>query len=330
MTSPLPQTMTCVEITDEGGLKTASRSLPQPQAGEVLIEVAAAGVNRPDVLQRQGAYPPPPGASDIPGLEIAGTVASLGDGVADLAIGDRVMALVTGGGYAGYCAAPAPQCLPIPSTLELDEAAAVPETFFTVWSNVFERAGLQPGETLLVHGGSSGIGTTAIQMAHALGSTVIATAGNDEKCGACDVLGADLTINYREQDFVKAAKEFTQGRGVDVILDMVGGDYVQRNLKTLAVDGRLVNIAFLQGSKVDIDLMHMMLKRLTLTGSTLRARSVDFKAAIAAQLKEKIWPLIEAEEISPFIHATFSLDEAAQAHALMESSEHIGKIVLLT
>jgi putative PIG3 family NAD(P)H quinone oxidoreductase len=295
----------------------------------VLIEVAAAGVNRPDILQRQGAYPPPPGASDIPGLEIAGTVVALGQGVSDWALGDEVLALVTGGGYAAYCTAPAPQCLAIPSTLEMDEAAALPETFFTVWSNVFERAALKPGETLLIHGGSSGIGTAAIQIAHALGSTVIVTAGSDDKCGACEVLGADHAINYRDQDFVEAVKKITDGRGVDVILDMVGGDYVQRNLKILAADGRLVNIAFLNGSKVEVDLMTLMLKRLTITGSTLRARSVEFKAAIAAQLKAKIWPLIEAGKITPFIHATFTLEEAAEAHALMESSEHIGKIVLL-
>jgi len=325
----LPEIMTCMEISD-GDLIGATRPLPLPADDEVLIQVAAAGVNRPDILQRQGAYPPPPGASDIPGLEIAGTVAALGHGVSHLAIGDEVMALVTGGGYAQYCTAPAPQCLPIPSTLEMDEAAAVPETFFTVFSNVFQRAALQPGETLLIHGGSSGIGTTAIQMAHALGSTVIVTAGNEEKCGACDVLGADLSINYRELDFVKEVKDFTDGHGADVVLDMVGGDYVGRNLKVMAADGRLVNIAFLQGSKVEVDLMPLMLKRLTITGSTLRARSVDVKAAIAANLKEKIWPLIEAGEISPFIHATFSLNEAAQAHELMESSKHIGKIVLLT
>ena len=223
----LPETITCMEISD-GDLITAMRPLPLPAAGEVLIKVAAAGVNRPDILQRQGAYPPPPGASDIPGLEIAGTVAALGDGVSNLAVGGEVMALVTGGGYAQYCTAPAPQCLPIPSTLEMDEAAAVPETFFTVFSNVFQRAALQPGETLLIHGGSSGIGTTAIQMAHALGSTVIVTAGNEEKCGACDVLGADLSINYRELDFVQEVKNFTGGQGADVVLDMVGGDYVGR------------------------------------------------------------------------------------------------------
>ena len=328
MSPSLPETMSCVEIAD-GKLIPATRPLPQPEAGEVLVEVAAAGVNRPDVLQRQGGYPPPPGASDIPGLEIAGTICALGDGVTEWKIGDKVLALVTGGGYAEYCPAPAAQCLPIPSTLDMDEAAAIPETFFTVWSNVFDRAGLQPGETLLVHGGSSGIGTTAIQIAHALGSTVIATAGSEEKCGACDVLGADLTVNYREEDFVSAVKEFTDGGGANVILDMVGGDYVGRNLKALALEGRLVNIAFLKGSKVEVDLMALMLKRLTLTGSTLRARSVEFKAAIAVNLKERIWPLIEAEEITPFIHATFSLGEAAQAHKLMESSEHIGKIVLV-
>ena len=325
----LPATMTCVEITPEGGLITASRPLPQPGPGEVLVEVAAAGVNRPDVLQRKGAYPPPPGASDIPGLEIAGTIVGLGQDVSDWALGDDVLALVTGGGYAQYCTAPAPQCLSIPAGMEMDAAAAVPETFFTVWSNVFGRAALKPGETLLIHGGSSGIGTTAIQIAHALGSPVIVTAGSDEKCGACEVLGADHAINYRERDFVEAVKEITDGRGVDVILDMVGGDYVQRNLKALAEDGRLVNIAFLNGSKVEVDLMAMMLKRLTLSGSTLRARSVEFKAAIAAELKARVWPLIEAGEIAPFIHATFPLHEAAQAHALMESSEHIGKIVLL-
>jgi NADPH:quinone reductase len=329
MSDKLPETMACVEISN-GNLINATRPVPQPGVDEVLVRVAAAGVNRPDVLQRKGGYPPPPGASDIPGLEIAGHVVALGDGVTSLSIDDAVMALVTGGGYAEYCTAPVAQCLPVPKGLEMDEAAAMPETFFTVWSNVFERAGLKPGETFLVHGGSSGIGTTAIQLAHALGSTVITTAGNDEKCGACDVLGADLAINYREQDFVEAVKEFTDGKGVDVILDMVGGDYVGRNLKALAVDGRLVNIAFLNGSKVEVDMMPVMLKRLTLSGSTLRARSVEFKAAIAAQLQARIWPLVETGEIAPFIHATFSLNEAAAAHELMESSQHIGKIVLVS
>ncbi|MBT3238368.1 MAG: NAD(P)H-quinone oxidoreductase [Rhodospirillaceae bacterium] len=329
MTTPLPETMTCIEISEDGKLIEATRPLPVAGPGEVLIEVEAAGINRPDILQRQGLYPPPEGASDIPGLEIAGTVVALSKDVTGIAIGDEVCALVTGGGYAEYCTAPAPQCLPIPSTLEMDEAAALPECFFTVWSNVFQRAALKPDETLLVHGGSSGIGTTAIQMAHALGSTVIVTAGYEEKCGACEVLGADLAIDYNEEDFVAKAKEFTDGRGVNVILDMVGGDYVQRNLKALAPDGRLVNIAFLKGSKVEVDLMSLMLKRLTITGSTLRARSVEFKAAIAKDLEEKIWPLIEAEEITPFIHATFPLTEAMQAHELMESSEHIGKLVLI-
>jgi putative PIG3 family NAD(P)H quinone oxidoreductase len=330
MSQHLPDTMTCIEITSEGGLVTASRALPQPTTGEVLIATAAAGVNRPDILQRQGKYPPPPGASNILGLEIAGTIVALGGGVTDRAIGEEVLALVTGGGYAQYCTAPTPQCLDIPGDLEMDTAAAIPETFFTVWSNVFDRAALKPGETFLVHGGSSGIGTTAIQIAHSLGSIVVATAGNDVKCDACEVLGADLTINYREQDFVGAVKEFTNGRGVDVILDMIGGDYVQRNLKALAKDGRLVNIAFLAGSKVEVDLMAMMSKRLTLSGSTLRGRSIEFKAAIAAQLKKHIWPLIENGQIEPFIHSTFTLNEAPEAHALMESSEHIGKIVLLT
>lgn len=327
MTEAIPKTMSCMEISD-GRLIAAMRPVPVPGDGEVLVRVHSAGINRPDVLQRQGAYPPPPGASDIPGLEIAGVIVAIADNVENWKIGDEVCALVTGGGYAEYCTAPGPQCLPVPTTLDLDEAAALPETFFTVWSNVFDRAGLVAGESLLVHGGSSGIGTTAIQIAHHLGARVMITAGSDDKCGACEILGADLAVNYREQDFVAAAKEFTDGKGVDVILDMVGGDYVQRNFSALAMDGRLVNIAFLGGSKVEIDLMPVMLKRLTLSGSTLRMRSVPFKAAIAEQLKERIWPLIEAEKIAPFIHATFPLAAANEAHALMESSEHIGKIVL--
>ncbi len=327
MTEAIPKTMSCMEISD-GRLIAAMRPVPVPGDGEVLVRVHSAGINRPDVLQRQGAYPPPPGASDIPGLEIAGVIVAIADNVENWKIGDEVCALVTGGGYAEYCTAPGPQCLPVPTTLDLDEAAALPETFFTVWSNLFDRAGLVAGESLLVHGGSSGIGTTAIQIAHHLGARVMITAGSDDKCGACEILGADLAVNYREQDFVAAAKEFTDGKGVDVILDMVGGDYVQRNFSALAMDGRLVNIAFLGGSKVEIDLMPVMLKRLTLSGSTLRMRSVPFKAAIAEQLKERIWPLIEAEKIAPFIHATFPLAAANEAHALMESSEHIGKIVL--
>jgi len=327
MTVAIPKTMSCMEIS-EGQLIAAVRPVPVARDGEVLIRVHAAGINRPDVLQRKGGYAPPPGASDIPGLEVAGDIVALGDGVSNWKIGDQVCALVTGGGYGEYCTAPAPQCLPIPAGLDMDEAAALPETFFTVWSNVFDRAGLVAGETLLVHGGSSGIGTTAIQIAHHLGAEVIVTAGTDDKCGACEVLGADHAINYRERDFVEAAKELTDGKGVNVILDMVGGDYVARNFEALAPDGRLVSIAFLTGSKVQVDLMPVMLKRLTLTGSTLRPRSVEFKAAIAENLKARIWPLIEEGKIAPFIHATFPLSAAAEAHALMESSEHIGKIVL--
>ena len=329
MTEPIPEIMSCMEIHD-GQLISATRPVPVPGDGEVLIRVQAAGINRPDVLQRKGGYPPPPGASDIPGLEIAGDIVAVAGNVPDLKVGDEVCALVTGGGYAEYCVAPAPQCLPVPIGLDMEEAAALPETFFTVWSNVIDRAGLKAGETLLVHGGSSGIGTTAIQIAHNLGATVIITAGTDDKCGACEVLGADLAINYREQDFVEAAKEFTGGKGVDVVLDMVGSAYLQRNFDVLAPEGRLVCIAFLTGSKVEVDMMPVMLKRLTVTGSTLRIRPIEFKAAIANNLKETIWPLIEAEKIAPFIHATFPLAEAGAAHALMESSEHIGKIVLYT
>ena len=327
MTATIPKTMSCMEIS-EGQLVSATRPVPVPRDGEVLVRVHAAGINRPDVLQRKGGYAPPPGASDIPGLEVAGDIVALGDGVSNWKIGDQVCALVTGGGYGEYCTAPAPQCLPIPAGLDMDEAAALPETFFTVWSNVFDRAGLVAGETLLVHGGSSGIGTTAIQIAHHMGVEVIVTAGTDDKCGACEILGADHAINYRERDFVEAVNELTDGKGVNVILDMVGGDYVARNFEALAPDGRLVSIAFLTGSKVQIDLMPIMLKRLTLTGSTLRPRSVEFKAAIGEKLKAHIWPLIEDGKIAPFIHAAFPLSAAAEAHALMESSEHIGKIVL--
>jgi putative PIG3 family NAD(P)H quinone oxidoreductase len=325
--------MTAIEISTPGGpevLVPADRPVPVAGPGEVLIEVAAAGVNRPDVLQRLGNYPPPPGASDIPGLEIAGTIIALGDGVSDRSLGERVTALVTGGGYAQYCAAPAAQCLPIPEGLSLEEAAALPETFFTVWTNVFDRGRLQPGEAFLVHGGSSGIGTTAIQMARALGARVFATAGSAEKCRACEDLGAERAINYRDEDFVAIVKEATQGHGVDVILDMVGGDYIARNLRALAVEGRLCYIAFLGGSKAEVDFLPLMLKRITLTGSTLRARDVAFKAAIAENLRQKIWPKIEAGEIKPVLAARFALEQAAQAHALMESSQHIGKIVLTT
>jgi len=330
MSDALPERMTAIEIREPGGpevLVAATRPVPQPGPGEVLIRVAAAGVNRPDVLQRQGAYPPPPGASDIPGLEIAGRVVALGPEAEGVGLGDAVTALVTGGGYAEYCAAPAAQCLPVPKALDAVAAAAVPETFFTVWSNVFDRAGLRAGESFLVHGGSSGIGTTAIQLATALGATVFATAGSAEKCRACKALGAARAINYREEDFVAVVKEATDG-GVDVILDMVGGDYIQRDIKALAPDGRLVFIAFLGGSTAEVDFLPVMLKRLSITGSTLRARSVAFKAAIAQSLRSQVWPLIEAGKVKPIVHKTFPLAEAAAAHALMESSAHIGKIVL--
>ena len=325
-----PATMIAIEITEAGKpdvLKPAERPVPEPNEGEVLIKVAAAGVNRPDVLQRQGDYPPPPGASDIPGLEVAGEVVRCGPGLSSLSVGDNVMALVTGGGYAEYCVAPTLQCLPIPGNLSMAEAAAVPETFFTVWNNVFDRCGLQEGESFLVHGGSSGIGTTAIQLAHAFGARVLATAGSAEKCRVCEELGAERAINYREEDFVTVVKDVTDG-GVNVILDMVGGDYIQRNIKAASPDGRICNIAFLNGSSAEINLMPVMLKRLTVTGSTLRAMPVVFKAAIAENLQTKVWPLIEAGDVKPVMHATFPLADAAEAHRLMESNQHIGKIVL--
>jgi putative PIG3 family NAD(P)H quinone oxidoreductase len=322
--------MTAIEIREPGGpevLVPASRPVPSAGPGEVLIKVAAAGVNRPDVLQRKGGYPPPPGASDIPGLELAGQVVALGEGAERWTLGDRETALVAGGGYAEYCSAPAAQCLPIPEGLDLAEAAALPETFFTVWSNVFDRGGLQAGESFLVHGGSSGIGTTAIQLARAFGSRVFATAGSAGKCRACEELGAERAINYREEDFVEVVKAATDG-GVDVILDMVGGDYIPRDIKALAPVGRLVFIAFLGGSTAEVNFLPMMIKRLTLTGSTLRIRPIGFKAAIAQQLETKVWPLIAQGRIRPVMHQRFPLAEAAQAHGLMESSTHIGKIVL--
>lgn len=331
MMSSLPDHMTVIEITEPGGpdkLAPASRSIPQPAAGEVLIQVAVAGINRPDCLQRQGGYPPPPGASDIPGLEVAGTIAGLGEGVDSWAVGDSVCALLTGGGYAEYCVAPAPQCLPIPTGLTLQQAAALPETFFTVWSNVFDRGRLQPGEVLLVHGGASGIGTTAIQLAKALGSRVLTTVGNPDKIQPCLDLGAERVINYREEDFVQVVKSDTNNRGVDVILDMVGGDYVQRNLSALAVEGRLIFIAFLRGAKVELNLAPVMMKRLTVTGSTLRARPIADKAPIAQALRETVWPLLASGEIRPIIDRVFPLTEAAAAHTLMESNRHVGKILL--
>ncbi len=332
MTGTPPKTMTAIEIETPGGpeaLVAGKRPVPAPGAGEVLIQVAAAGVNRPDVLQRKGGYPPPPGASDVPGLEIAGRVAALGEGAKGLKIGDQVTALVTGGGYAEYCPAPVAQCLPIPKGLGLLEAAALPETFFTVWSNVFDRGRLKAGESFLVHGGSSGIGTTAIQLARAMGARVFTTAGSTEKCRACEDLGAERAINYRDEDFVEVIKAET-GQGVDVILDMVGGDYIPRNLKALAPEGRLCIIAFLCGSKATVDFLPLMLKRLTVTGSTLRARDVAFKGAVAESLRAKVWPLIEAGKVKPVIYKTFPLAQAAEAHRLMESSAHIGKIVLTT
>jgi putative PIG3 family NAD(P)H quinone oxidoreductase len=304
--------------------------VPHPAAGEVLIRAAAAGVNRPDILQRTGNYPPPPGASPILGLEVSGTIAALGPGVTEWREGDPVCALVAGGGYAEYCVAPAPQCLPVPRGLSLISAAGLPETFFTVWSNVFDRGRLAAGDSFLVHGGSSGIGTTAIQLAHAFGARVFATAGSPEKCAVCVELGAERAIDYRQEDFTAIIKEMTQGRGVDVILDMVGGPYVEKNLRALAIEGRLVQIAFLQGSKVTLDLAHVMMRRQTITGSTLRPRPVADKAAIANRLREEVWPLIEAGKVRPVIDRTFPLAEAAAAHRLMESSRHIGKILLVT
>jgi putative PIG3 family NAD(P)H quinone oxidoreductase len=327
----LPETMTCIEIQGAGApevLVPAQRPLPVPGHGEVLIRVAAAGVNRPDVLQRQGNYPPPPGASDLPGLEVSGWVAAVGDGVSGWGLGDPVCALLSGGGYAEYCTAPAPQCLPVPAGLSMVEAASLPETFFTVWHNVFERGELQPGESLLVHGGTSGIGVTAIQLAHALGSRVFATAGSADKCRACERLGADRGIEYRSEDYVAVVKELTHGKGVDVVLDMVGGDYVPRNLEALGANGRHVSIAFLRGAKVTLNLFQVMVRRLTLTGSTLRPRPVAVKGAIAQALLHRVWPLLAHGTVKPVIHARFPLAEAAEAHRLMESSNHIGKIVL--
>ncbi len=331
MTQELPQQMRVVEISAPGGpdvLRLATQQVPPPPAGEVLIKVAAAGVNRPDVLQRMGRYPVPAGASPLPGLEVAGSIAALGSGVVDWKVGDAVCALTPGGGYAEFCVAPASSCLPVPRGLSMIEAASLPETFFTVWSNVFDRAGLKAGETLLVQGGSSGIGVAAIQIAHALGHQVFATAGSAEKCAACENLGAARAINYKTEDFAEVVKAATGGKGVDVILDMVGGDYVPRELKALAPDGRLVFIAFIGGIKAEINLSDVMLKRLTLSGSTLRPRPAEFKAAIARALRSKVWPLIEAGKIKPVVHATFALAEAPKAHALMEAGSHIGKIVL--
>ena len=328
---PLPDHMKCIEIPSFGGpeaLVPGQRPLPQPQAGEVLIKVAAAGVNRPDVIQRQGMYPPPPGASDIPGLEVAGTIVALGSGVSDLAVGDAVCALLTGGGYAEYATAPAVLCLPIPKDYDMVKAAALPETFFTVWHNVFQRGQLKAGESFLVHGGAGGIGTTAIQLAKIFGAKVFATAGNAAKCAACVGLGADRSIDYGQEDFVEVIAAETGKKGVDVILDMVGGDYLNKNIKSLAADGRHVSIAFLRGPKAEVSFLPVMLKRLTLTGSTLRPQPVAQKSVIAMELKEKVWPLLDLGKLSPVIHATYPLEHAAEAHRLMESNGHIGKIIL--
>ncbi|MCZ4280839.1 NAD(P)H-quinone oxidoreductase [Kiloniella laminariae] len=331
MSPSLPASMSAIEICEPGGpdqLKLTTRPLPIPKENEVLIKVAYAGVNRPDVIQRQGLYPPPPGESDIPGLEVSGTIVETGPNTPTLHIGDKVTALVGGGGYAEYCLAPARQCLPIPNGLTMEQAAALPETYFTVWSNVFDRCLLKSGETFLVHGGTSGIGTTAIQLAKAFGAKVITTAGSSEKCEVCLSLGADLAINYRSEDFVEKSKAFTGKKGVDVLLDMVGGDYIQKDISALATEGRLCFIAFLGGPQTTVNFMPVMLKRLTITGSTLRARSGDFKYDVAEKLRKHVWPLLETGKVAPVLYQTLPLDLAAEAHKLMESSQHVGKIML--
>lgn len=324
----MTETMRAVEISQAGGpevLKITQRPMPQPGHGQVVIKVAWAGVNRPDALQRAGAYAPPSGASDLPGLEAAGEVVAIGAGAEGVAIGDKVCALLPGGGYAEYVVTPAAHCLPVPEGMGLKEAACLPETFFTVWSNVFMRGGLKAGERFLVHGGSSGIGTTAIQLAHAFGARVFTTAGSDAKCKVCKDLGAEVALNYREADFVETME--AEG-GADLILDMVGGDYIARNLKALAMDGRLVQIAFLQGPKAEINFAPLMVRRLTVTGSTLRPQSDVAKARIAQELREAVWPLLDAGRIAPVMDSEFAFEDAAKAHARMETSEHIGKIVL--
>jgi NADPH2:quinone reductase len=329
----LPTTMRAVEITQPGGpevLQPTRRPVPQPGPGEILVRVAAAGVNRPDILQRKGLYPVPKDASDLPGLEVAGIVVACGAAVTRWKVGDAVCGLTHGGGYAELCVVPEGQALPVPLGLSLVEAASLPETFFTVWANVFENGRLQSGETLLVHGGSSGIGVTAIQMAKAIGARVFTTAGSDEKCAACAGLGADLAINYRTQDFEQEVLAATDNLGVDVILDMVGGDYVPKNIRCLGELGRLVFIASLRGTHTELDIMQVMRKRLTITGSTLRPRSIEFKAALAAKLQQYVWPMLEDGRIRPVIFRTFPLEEASAAHALLETSEHVGKLVLTT
>ena len=330
MTS-IPRNMTCIEIDGAGGpevLRAVERSVPAPGPGEVLVKVQAAGINRPDVMQRQGMYPPPPGAPDIPGLEIAGTVVDRGPNVDAPEVGEHVCALVQGGGYAEYCIAAAALCLPVPDGLDVIQAAALPETFFTVWTNVFGRGRLKRGERALVHGGSSGIGTTAIQMIHNAGAEVYVTAGTEDKCAACLKLGADAAINYKEEDFVAEVSRLTGGQGVDLILDMVGGDYFPRNIECLAPEGRLLQIALQRGPKSEINLLKIMLNRLVVTGSTLRPRSVNEKSIIAEALKRDVWPQFRDGNLKPVIHARFPLTQAAEAHRLMDSSEHIGKIIL--
>jgi putative PIG3 family NAD(P)H quinone oxidoreductase len=331
MIETIPAKMTAIAITTPGGplvLKPERRDVPEPAPGQILIKVRAAGVNRPDVLQRKGAYPPPPGASDLPGLEVSGEVAALGVGAERWRIGDSVVALTPGGGYAEYVAVHGSNALPLPAGFTFTEAAALPETFFTVWHNVFERGGLRAGDRFLVHGGSSGIGTTAIQLAKAFGTYVVTTAGSQDKCEACLRLGADRAINYREEDFVAAVKEATGGEGVDVILDMVGGDYIGRNYEAAAVEGRIVQIAFLNGPKATADFSKLMVKRLVHTGSTLRARTVEFKGEVAAALEQKVWPLLASRQVAPVMDMIFPLKEAWRAHERMEEGKHIGKIVL--
>jgi NADPH2:quinone reductase len=325
------KSMKYIKIEEYGGpevLTMDSMQVPEPGPGEVLILVAAAGVNRPDVMQRNGFYPPPPGATDVLGLEVSGTIVSVGENVTEPAVGDEVCALVVSGGYAEYCLAAASLCLPIPEEISLEDAAGIPETFFTVWTNVFERGQLKSGESILVHGGSSGIGTTAIQLGKAFGSTVYITAGTLEKCEFCEKLGADAAFNYREQNFSEAVNNLTDGKGVDVILDMVGGPYFPKNIGLLAIEGRLVQIALMQGSKAEVDFLSLMLKRVTLTGSTLRPRTVEQKTEIAQALRKNVWPLLESGAVRPIIHQTFPLEQATEAHRLMESSTHIGKILL--
>ncbi|MBT5086175.1 MAG: NAD(P)H-quinone oxidoreductase [Deltaproteobacteria bacterium] len=327
----IPQSMNYIQIEKHGDpevLKLHSMPVPEPGPGEVLIKVAAAGVNRPDMMQRKGLYPPPHGATDVPGLEVSGTVVSVGQNVSEPTINSEVCALVTCGGYAEYCLAAAPICLPVPEKISLVNAAGIPETFFTVWTNVFERGQLKARESLLVHGGSSGIGTTAIQLSKAFGATVYTTAGTSEKCEFCENLGADVSINYREQDFSEEIKRLTEGKGVNVILDMVGGPYFPKNIRLLADEGRLVQIALMQGSKAEVDFRSLLLKRVTLTGSTLRPRSVEEKTKIAQSLQKNVWPLLESGAVRPIIHQTFPLKHASEAHRLMESSAHIGKILL--